>query len=223
MLFSVSRECLIPTHLSFLHSLAENNQPNTPLHKCSLAITDSPAPQENVPISPVVWTLPSSAHHPSTPPHPLSCTKPFGSQNGVSDFENITSSSDQLKTCGSKNFFLECFYINSVLFNINVHALVGNIHFNYNKDQQPSDTPPTTCTHTQLQKANKKHLETKRVAVTAKSWGPIWEEQADPQKKAERFLFLETGRKWLKLGTLAVEQLCSSPQENTVERFMNPR
>ena len=107
------------------------------------------------------------------PPHPLSCTKPFGSQNGVSDFENITSSSDQLKTCGSKNFFLECFYINSVLFNINVHALVGNIHFNYNKDQQPSDTPPTTCTHTQLQKANKKHLETKRVAVTAKSWGPI--------------------------------------------------
>lgn len=52
-LLSVSRECLVPilVDVSSLHSLADNNQPETSLQKCSMAVTGFPVSQENVPVS----------------------------------------------------------------------------------------------------------------------------------------------------------------------------
>lgn len=49
------------------------------------------------------------------------------------------------------------------------------LNCNYNKNQQPNDTPPPTYAHYQLQKANEKHfaMKTGALVITAKSCGPI--------------------------------------------------
>lgn len=93
--------CPYPLIIPAEPCLKTTNQPKTSLQKCALVTTRFPASQENVPVSLVCGALPRAPH----------CQLPFPPkvnllvQRVLLDFENF-SSSDQLKSSGSRYFFL---------------------------------------------------------------------------------------------------------------------